>query len=154
MQHIEKCTYVCVVHVFEVDYICRPQIPQLKVSWISFHNANTVSMLIAWQMKFHALLATRWKKLFYFMYIRIPPMLWSSEIWQNSAYKRSRKYSVLYAGYYKRKKVHLEMKYNCKAKINFLCLVRALWKCTESQIEIMQIRCVLADFELSYFLPK
>ena len=32
MQHIEKCTYVCVVHVFEVDYICRPQIPQLKVS--------------------------------------------------------------------------------------------------------------------------
>ena len=42
-------------------------------------------------------------------------MLWSSEIWQNSAYKRSRKYSVLYAGYYKRKKVHLEMKYNCKA---------------------------------------
>ena len=49
------------------------------------------------------------------MYIRITPMLWSSEIWQNSAYKRSRKYSVLYAGYYKRKKVHLEMKYNCKA---------------------------------------
>ena len=42
MQHIEKCTYVYVIHVFEVDYICIPQIPQLKVSWISFHNANTV----------------------------------------------------------------------------------------------------------------
>ena len=54
MQHIEKCTYVYVVHVFEVDYICRPQIPQVKVSWISFHNENTVSMLIAWQMKFDA----------------------------------------------------------------------------------------------------
>ena len=40
---------------------------------------------------------------------------WSSEIWQNSAYKRSRKYSVLYAGGYKRKKVQLEMKYSCKA---------------------------------------
>ena len=54
MQHIEKCTYLCVVHVFEVDYICRPQIPQLSVSWINFHNANTVSKLIAWQMKFDA----------------------------------------------------------------------------------------------------
>ena len=42
-------------------------------------------------------------------------MLWSSEIWQNSAYKRNRKYSVLYAGGYKRKKVQLEMKYSCKA---------------------------------------
>ena len=42
-------------------------------------------------------------------------MLWSSEIWQNSAYKRNRKCSVLYAGGYKRKKVQLEMKYNCKA---------------------------------------
>ena len=42
-------------------------------------------------------------------------MLWSSEIWQNSAYKRSREYSVLYAGGYKRKKVQLEMKYSCKA---------------------------------------
>ena len=41
-------------------------------------------------------------------------MLWSSEIWQNSAYKRNRKYSVLYAGGYKRKKVQLEMKYDCK----------------------------------------
>ena len=30
MQHIEKCTYVYVVHVFEVDYICRPQIPQQR----------------------------------------------------------------------------------------------------------------------------
>ena len=46
------------------------------------------------------------------MYIGIPPMLWSSENMQNSAYKRSRKYSVLYAGDYKRKKVHLEMKYS------------------------------------------
>ena len=36
-------------------------------------------------------------------------------IWQNSAYKRSRKYSVLYAGGYKRKKVQLEMKYSYKA---------------------------------------
>ena len=66
-------------------------------------------------------------------------MLWSSEIWQNSAYKRNRKYSVLYAGGYKRKKVQLEMKYSCKAtprdekkliknesKIIFRCLVRAL----------------------------
>ena len=42
-------------------------------------------------------------------------MLWSSEIWQNSAYKRNRKYSVLYACGYKRKKVQLEMKYNCQA---------------------------------------
>ena len=66
-------------------------------------------------------------------------MLWSSEIWQNSAYKRSREYSVLYAGGYKRKKVQLEMKYSCKAtprdetqllknesKIIFRCLVRVL----------------------------
>ena len=30
--------------------------------------------------------------LFYFMYIRIPPMLWLSEIWQNSAYKRNIEY--------------------------------------------------------------
>ena len=30
MQHIEKCTYVYVVHVFEVDYLCRPQIPQQR----------------------------------------------------------------------------------------------------------------------------
>ena len=49
------------------------------------------------------------------MYIRIPPMLWSSEIWQNSAYKRNTKHSVLYAGGYKRKKVQLEMKYSGKA---------------------------------------
>ena len=42
-------------------------------------------------------------------------MLWSSEIWQNSAYKRNTKYSVLYAGGYKRKKVLLEMKYSWKA---------------------------------------
>ena len=28
-----------------------------------------------------------------------------SEIWQNSAYKRNKKYGVLYAGGYKRKKV-------------------------------------------------
>ena len=55
------------------------------------------------------------KSLFHFMYICIPPMLWSSEIWQNSAYKRNRKYSVLYAGGYKRKKVQLEMKYNYQA---------------------------------------
>ena len=55
------------------------------------------------------------KSLFHFRYIFIPPMLWSSEIWQNSAYKRNRKYSVLYAGGYKRKKVQLEMKYSCKA---------------------------------------
>ena len=68
---------------------------------------------------------------------------------------------------YKRKKVQLEMKDSCKAtqrdekqlmkkwiQGNFFCLVRALWKCTESLIEIMQIRYVLADFELSYFLPK
>ena len=38
-----------------------------------------------------------------------------------------------------------------KSKIIFRCLVRALWKCTKSPIEIMQIRYVLADFELSYF---
>ena len=43
------------------------------------------------------------------------PMLWSSEVWQNSAYKRNTKYNVLYAGGYKRKKVYLEMKYSCKA---------------------------------------
>ena len=49
------------------------------------------------------------------MYIRIPPMLWLSEIWKNSAYKWSRKYSVLYAGGFKRKKIQLEMKYSCKA---------------------------------------
>ena len=49
------------------------------------------------------------------MYIRIPPMLWSSEIWQNSEYKRNTKQSVLYAGGYKRKKVQLERKYNWKA---------------------------------------
>ena len=49
------------------------------------------------------------------MYIRLPPMLWLSEIWKNSAYKRSRKYSVLYAGGFKRKKIQLEMKYGCKA---------------------------------------
>ena len=49
------------------------------------------------------------------MYICKPPMLWSSEIWQNSAYKRNRKYSVLYAGGYKRKKLQLEMKYSLKA---------------------------------------
>ena len=36
-------------------------------------------------------------------------MIWSSEIQQN------RKYSVLYAGGYKQKKVQLEMKYSCKA---------------------------------------
>ena len=42
-------------------------------------------------------------------------MLWSSEIWQNSAHKRKRKYSVLYADGYKRKKVQLEMKYSYKA---------------------------------------
>ena len=41
-----------------------------------------------------------------------------------------------------------------ESKIIFRCLVRALWKCTESPIEIMQIRYVLADFERSYFLPK
>ena len=49
------------------------------------------------------------------MYICISPMLWSSEIWQNSAHKRKRKYSVLYADGYKRKKVQLEMKYSYKA---------------------------------------
>ena len=49
------------------------------------------------------------------MYIRIHPMLWSSEIQQNSAYTRNRKYSVLYAGGYKRKKLQLEMKYSWKA---------------------------------------
>ena len=37
---------------------------------------------------------------------------------------------------------------------SFRCLVRALWKCTESTIEIMQIRYVLADFELEYFFAK
>ena len=42
-------------------------------------------------------------------------MLWSAEIWQNSAYKRNRKHSVLYAGDYKRKKLQLEMKYSWKA---------------------------------------
>ena len=36
----------------------------------------------------------------------------------------------------------------------FRCLVRALRKCTESPVEIIQIRYVLADFELSYFLLK
>ena len=94
-------------------------------------------------------------------------MLWSSETWQNSAYKRNSNYGVLYASGHKRKKVQLEMKDSCKAtpraekqlmkkwiQGNFFCLVRALWKCTESLIEIMQIRYVLADFELSYFLPK
>ena len=38
-----------------------------------------------------------------------------------------------------------------ESKIIFRCLVWALWKCTKSPIEIMQIRYVLADFELSYF---
>ena len=42
-------------------------------------------------------------------------MLWSAEILQNSAYTRNRKYSVLYAGGYKRKKLQLEMKYSWKA---------------------------------------
>ena len=37
-----------------------------------------------------------------------------------------------------------------ESKIIFRCLVRVLWKCTESSIEIMQIRYILADFELSY----
>ena len=59
------------------------------------------------------------------------------------------------------------MKYSCKAtprdekqlwknesKIIFRYLVRALWKCTESSIEIMQISYVLADFELSYFFQN
>ena len=41
-----------------------------------------------------------------------------------------------------------------ESKIIFRCLVRALWKCTESPIKIMQISYVLVDFELSYFLPK
>ena len=49
------------------------------------------------------------------MYICINPMLWSSEIWHNSAYKRNTKYSVLYAGGYKRKKEQLEMNYSWKA---------------------------------------
>ena len=68
-------------------------------------------------------------------------MLWSSEIWQNSAYKRNTKYSVLYAGGYKRKKVYSGMKYSWKAiprdekqlmknesKIIFRCLVRSVVK--------------------------
>ena len=42
-------------------------------------------------------------------------MLWSSETWQNSAYKRNSSYSVLYASGCKRKKVQLEMKDSCKA---------------------------------------
>ena len=33
--------------------------------------------------------------IFYFIYICIPPMLWSSEVCQNSAFKRSTKYGVL-----------------------------------------------------------
>ena len=41
-----------------------------------------------------------------------------------------------------------------ESKIIFRCLVRALWKCTKSPIEIMQIRYVLADFELSYFFQN
>ena len=49
------------------------------------------------------------------MYICVPLKLWSSEIWKNSAYKRNTKYSVLYAGGYKRKKVYLGMKYSWKA---------------------------------------
>ena len=63
------------------------------------------------------------KSSFVLMYIRIPPMLWSSETWQNSAnfamffhvFKLNRRYSALYASGYKRKKVQLEMKYSCKA---------------------------------------
>ena len=38
--------------------------------------------------------------------------------------------------------------------IIFRCLVRALWICSKSPIEIMQIRYVLADFELSYFFQN
>ena len=66
-------------------------------------------------------------------------MLWSSETWQNSAYKRNSNYGVLYASGHKRKKVQLEMKDSCKAtprdekqlmkkliQGNFCCLVRAL----------------------------
>ena len=41
-----------------------------------------------------------------------------------------------------------------ESKIIFRCLVGVLWKCTGSPIEVMQIRYVLADFKLSYFLPK
>ena len=64
-------------------------------------------------------------------------MLWSSETWQNSAYKRNSNYGVLYASGHKRKKVQLEMKDSCKAtprdekqlikkwiQGNFCCLVR------------------------------
>ena len=40
------------------------------------------------------------------------PQCYGRLIWQNSAYKWSRKYSLLYVGDYKRKKVHLEMKYS------------------------------------------
>ena len=49
------------------------------------------------------------------MYICISPMLWSSEIWQNSTYKRNTEFSVLYAGGYKRKEGQLEIKYSWKA---------------------------------------
>ena len=98
------------------------------------------------------------------MYIRITPMLWSSEIWQNSVYKRSRKYSVLYAGGFNERKFSWRwnivakllqgMKNNLwknESKIIFRCLVRALWKCTESPIEIMQIRYGLRSRPISNF---
>ena len=49
-----------------------------------------------------------------FLYL-FAPMLWSSETWQNSAYKRNSNYGVLYASGHKRKKVQLEMKDSCKA---------------------------------------
>ena len=55
------------------------------------------------------------------------------------------------------------MKYSCKATPrDEKQLMKKLiqdnfslsWKCTESRIEIMQIRYVLADFELSYFFQN
>ena len=41
-----------------------------------------------------------------------------------------------------------------ESTIIFRCLVRALWKYTESPVEIVEIKYVLADFELSYLLLK
>ena len=45
----------------------------------------------------------------------MPPMMWSSEIWQKSLYLRNSKHCILYVGNFKCKNVQVEIKYSLKA---------------------------------------
>ena len=107
------------------------------------------------------------RKKFHYQYICIPLMIWSSEIWQKSLYLRNSKHCILYVGNFKWKNVQVEITYSLEActrdvktivKVTTRENAALSWtrvlKCTNLHNFNRAIGHVLANFELSQFLPK